>query len=410
VFNLDPSVIVEGASTYRISSWDRTGGNNDFAFLVPGSTTTLMEATGPGKVVQFYWATAFAGKFHFRQLILRAYWDGEAEASIECPIGDLFCIPHCKVVPIKSLGAVVNPGGNGFITFGANLYLPMPFATAAKITITYEPIPDHPADPIFFWYHINLERHDRPPAENVGRLHAQWRRENLTKSVDDSQKNAQLWAGLNTDGLENYVALEAEGMGQMVGLHLQIDNVAGGWYGEGDDMIFIDGKPGDQWPPAVHGTGSEEVFGGGACPDTSYAGPYTGFHLIENPDWSGKNAMYRWYLADPVRFAKSIVWSVEHGHANNFENDYTSVAYWYQKEPHATFPALPEVKARIPRYPDIVWRVDAGRAQGALRLVEMVTNGASPGVVHDVMMESHPIRIAIEAGKYEEALKLMDLQ
>ena len=103
-------------------------------------------------------------------------------------------------------------------------------------------------------------------------------------------------------------------------------------------MVFVDG---DAWPPAIHGTGTEEIFGGGACPTREYAGPYHGFHLIESPDWAGLVGAYRWFVQDPIRFTRSLRWTVEHGHANNFANDYASVAYWYQTEPHATFPALP---------------------------------------------------------------------
>jgi hypothetical protein len=134
----------------------------------------------------------------------------------------------------------------------------------------------------------------------------------------------------------------------MVGLVLEVNNDAGGWYGEGDDMVFIDG---DTWPPSIHGTGSEEVFGGGACPSTEYAGPFSGFHLIESPDYAGLVGMYRWYVPDPIRFTRSIRWTIEHGHANNFANDYASVAYWYQDEPHAPFPALPDVAAVRPPLP-----------------------------------------------------------
>jgi hypothetical protein len=111
-------------------------------------------------------------------------------------------------------------------------------------------------------------------------------------------------------------------------------------------MILIDG---DTWPPSVHGTGSEEVFGGGACPDSEYIGPYSGYHIVASPTFAGKNAMYRFYIADPVRFKKSIRVTIEHGHANNFSNDYSSTAFWYQSEPHSPFPALPEVSLRYPR-------------------------------------------------------------
>jgi hypothetical protein len=114
-------------------------------------------------------------------------------------------------------------------------------------------------------------------------------------------------------------------------------------------MIFIDD---DTWPPSLHGTGTEEIFGSGASPKHEFSGLYTGFHLIENFDYSGNNGMYRWYIHDPIRFKKKIKWTIEHGHANNFENDYSSVAYWYQKEPHKTFTPLPEALDRLPRLPD----------------------------------------------------------
>jgi hypothetical protein len=244
---------------------------------------------------------------------------------------------------------VVNPSDTGLDSWGANLYLPMPFGTAARIEISYDPIPEHETGVVHFWYHIDYELHAQPPGDDVGRFHAQWRRENPTTPSDGSEPNNPRWNGTNIQGLGNYVALEALGVGQLVGIHLQVDNLGGGWYGEGDDMIWVDADPRSDWPPAYHGTGSEEIFGGGAGPNFAYHGPYTGFHLVENPDYSGKNAMYRWYLADPIRFARSLTWTIEHGHDNNYGNDYTSVAYWYQLEPHARFPALPGVSERLPR-------------------------------------------------------------
>ena len=371
----DPSRVARGVHTYRRSSWDRSGKNRDYLALQPGQEVTLLAEEGPGRITHFYWTTINASVFHFRQLVLRAWWDGEPSPSVKVPLGDLFCVPHCTPVPVQSLVAVVNPGSSGLLTWGLNLYLPMPFATSARLKLSYETIPDHPADVMNFWYHIELERFDEPLSPQVGRFHAQWRRENPTTSTTKMQSNTSLWNGLNLDGKENYVALEAQGRGQMVGLHLQVDNVGGGWYGEGDDMIFVDGGPEQQWPPTYHGTGSEEVFGGGACPNHAYSGPYTGFHMVENPDFAGKNAMYRWYLTDPVRFERSLVWTIEHGHANNFENDYTSVAYWYQLEPHAPFPSLPEASARLPRMDKSVLRADAARAKLRQRMRQLQEAG-----------------------------------
>jgi len=186
----------------------------------------------------------------------------------------------------------------------------------------------------------------------MGYFHAFWNRENLTKiseNIPIKKKNVSLWSGKNLTGEDNYIILDTEGDGQLAGLILCVDNLAGDWYGEGDDMIFIDD---DTWPPSIHGTGSEEIFGGGASPKHEYSNPYTGFHMIENFDYSGNNAMYRWFVNDAIRFKKRIKWTIEHGHANNYENDYSSVAYWYQKEPHKKFRVLPSVEERIPRLPD----------------------------------------------------------
>src|SRR5262249_9755588 len=129
-----------------------------------------------------------------------------------------------------------------------------------------------------------------------------------------------------------------------------INNVAGGWYGEGDDMVFVDGAA---WPPAIHGTGTEEIFGAGACPTREFAGPYHGFPLVESPDWARLVGAYLGSGPAPIRCPRSLRWTVEHGHANNFANEYASVAYWYQTEPHAPFPALPARDALRPPLPAV---------------------------------------------------------
>jgi hypothetical protein len=269
------------------------------------------------------------------------YWDGETAPSVEVPFGDFFGLGQERVRFFRSQMVTVNPGAGGVSgTVGFNSYFPMPFEDGARVTLTNDGTDTVGA----VWYHIDYEKLRRLD-RNVGRFHAQWRRENLTRAVG-SQPNVTIHDAKNTDGAENYVILDAEGRGNLAGYFLNVDNVAGGWYGEGDDMIFIDGEP---WPPSFHGTGSEEIFGGGACPNTEYAGPYTGFYLAGNRDFSGKVGMYRFFVADPVRFHESIRVTIEHGHANNFANDYTSTAFWYQAEPHQAFPALPPSAERWPR-------------------------------------------------------------
>ena len=339
------------ARTKRASSWDRSGGNSDWISVGPGETRALAEIEGPGRITHFYFTMINPDILDFRETVLRMFWDGEPTPSVEVPLGDFFCVGNCVVRRFTSLMMTVNPGAGIPRNSGFNCYYPMPFADGARIELENQSRRPLGGPHGAFWYHIEHEEYDSPPGEETGRFHAQWRRENLTASVERGQTNVSLWDGVNLDGAENYVILEAEGRGHLAGILLNVDNVAGDWYGEGDDMIFIDGE---KWPPSLHGTGTEEVFGGGACPDAEYAGPYTGFHLVENRDgkkFFGKNSMYRWYIHDPVRFRKSIKVTIEHGHANNFENDYSSVAYWYQCEPHAEFPQLPAPAERIPVFP-----------------------------------------------------------
>jgi hypothetical protein len=111
-------------------------------------------------------------------------------------------------------------------------------------------------------------------------------------------------------------------------------------------MIFIDGEG---FPPSIHGTGTEEIFGGGGCPVDEYSGPYTGFHCIENRmgySWWGSNGMYRFHLADPLRFRRSVRVTIEHGHGNDKSNDYSSVAFWYQRGVNSSLAPIAQTSER----------------------------------------------------------------
>ena len=380
-----------GARSRRASSWDRSGRNWDFLVVGSGETVTLLEHDGPGCIMHVYCALAFPEVTDYRDAILRCYWDGEASPSVEVPLGDFFGVAHGRIRLLRSALVAVNPGFGS--SHGLHAYFPMPFATGARITL------EHRGDRALggalpaLWYHIDYETYDTPPPQDTLRFHAQWRQERPTVAVGP-RPNVQLHGGINLDGTDNYVALEATGAGQMIGLVLEINNVAGGWYGEGDDMVFVDG---DSWPPSIHGTGTEEIFGGGACPVREFAGPYHGFHLIESPDHAGLVGAYRWFVNDPIRFTRSLRWTVEHGHANNFANEYASVAYWYQTEPHASFPVLPARDALRPALPpsyDEVREAYLGAVGRAIQAAAMpeVYRLASIGEL-------------FYAGRFEEALR-----
>jgi hypothetical protein len=330
----------------RASSYDRAGNNNDWFEAAPGQTLELLNTDKPG-CVKHIWMTIGRDDLFPRQCVLRAYWDGEEHPSIEVPAGDFFGIGMGIFKDFISAPLQMSPQDGR----GMNCWFPMPF-DSARITLESEC-----ENPINVYYYIDYEEYPAPHSPEVGRFHAQWRREAQTEGwLTERLDNENLWdiwsRKPNITGADNYVLLEAQGSGVYVGCNLNIDvfeKQGNDWYGEGDDMIFIDGEP---WPPGLHGTGTEDYFNMAFCPRKEYCAPYHGLTVYSgNSDWpwSGKNSMYRFHIEDPIRFEKSIRVTIEHGHANKLSNDYSSTAYWYQTEPHAPFPTLLPVEMRKSR-------------------------------------------------------------
>jgi len=347
------------ARTKRVSSYDKSGGNRDAWPIPVGETAVLADIAGAGSITHIWFTIASQDKYYLRHLVLRMYWDGEDTPSVECPVGDFFNIGHGLAASNAAMPlATVAPseserklGGN----MAMNCYWQMPFAGGAKITITNDG-----TEPVgAFYFYVDYEEHDALDNECL-RFHAQWRRENPTvgEKGNLAAQGINYWSLMddpNPFGEGNYVILEAEGEGHYVGCSLSVDNVDPTpdgltWWGEGDDMMFIDGEK----TPSMIGTGSEDYFchAWGMHPK-GY--PYAGTSVHEHdPDNPGRHkcTSYRFHIEDPVIFTRSLRVTIEHGHANLQSNDYSSVAYWYQAEPHAQFPALPDAVARRPR-PDI---------------------------------------------------------
>ena len=345
--------IIENVATLRdfnskrASSWNRSGINKDGLTIPAGDTKILLEEQGVGCIKHFFWLYLEFNEAKilntFQGLVLCAFWDNSNTPSIEVPLGDFFGVSNGFVKPISSLMFCTSPGSfqdvNG--SWGFNCYLPMPFSNGARIEIKNEGDID-----AIIWFHIDYEIYADGSVlnDNVGRLHAQWNRENPTEAVALPKGEKEI---KNLSGEENYRILDIEGDGQFAGYFLTVVNSERSWWGEGDDMIFIDGE---SFPPSIHGTGTEEVFGGGASPVDEYTGPYTGFHCIENRAdyrWWGTTGMYRFYVLDPVRFRQSILVSIEHGHGNDKSNDYSSVAFWYQRGVNKNLPSLPLLSNRL---------------------------------------------------------------
>lgn len=336
--------VLTDTTSRRASSWDRTGGNDDRMHVAPGETATLAEMVGPGAVRHVWMTIACPEEAFLRRLVLRAYWDGEEAPSVDVPVGDFFGLGHGLTRDFWSLPLQMSPeDGRGF-----NCWFPMPFRHARL-----ELVNESGAEALVYYY-VDYEVGDGVGDERLGRFHAQWRRQNPCDGIAEeglSNREFQL-EGVNASARGNYVILEAEGHGHYVGCVLGVHNLRDvgpdthNWYGEGDDMIFVDGEP---FPPSLHGTGTEDYFNTAWCPTQAYSSPYHGIVLPGGENWSGKIGLYRFHVEDPVRFRRSIRVTIEHGHANRRSDDYASTAYWYQAEPHLAFPALPPVSDRLPR-------------------------------------------------------------
>ncbi|MCC6145312.1 MAG: DUF2961 domain-containing protein [Candidatus Hydrogenedentes bacterium] len=295
---------------------------NPYVHIEPGTTFTLGEIHSSG-VINHIWMTPVGD---YRLMILRFYWDGEDQPSVEVPVGDFFAAGWGmgKEPRISSLAVCVNPRS------GFNSYWQMPFREGCKVTM--ENRGDKRAT---VYYQIDYSLEDVP--ENTPYFHAQFRRVNPLPEKE---------VYTIVDGIQ--------GRGQYVGTYLAHGANSPGWWGEGEIKFYIDG---DEAFPTICGTGEEDYFNGsygyndreenGKDVYDDFSSPYTGFYRADFGNKYRRFGQYRWHITDPVRFEQdlritiqSLGWQSE-GRYLPLKDDLASVAYWYQIEPHAPFPALP---------------------------------------------------------------------
>ncbi len=347
---------------YRASSFDRTGGNKDWIDINPGEAFVPLEYKGCGKITHI-WATIGEHEselFALRKILIRMFWDDEKYPSVEAPIGDFFGLGFGIKRPFENIMQSASEADGRSM----NSYFPMPFQKGVRVEIENQC--EHP---VMFYYNIDYERLPAL-AENNAYFHAQYRHVLQTQPQETDRTHLSLertnqkgsppwypakWERKNINGESNYVLLEAEGTGHYVGCHLNIDSFHVGsnfWYGEGDEMIWID-QPYNE-APRIWGTGTEDYFNMAFCPQKTCSSLYHGLTLYEGANcgipWGRKNSMYRLHILDPVRFKRNIKVTFETGHANLLDMDYSSIAYWYQIEPHKRYPKIEPVGKRIPRY------------------------------------------------------------
>jgi hypothetical protein len=299
-----------------------------------GETFVMADVKGEGAIQQI-WLTP-AGTWRFA--ILRFYWDGETEPSVECPVGDFFACGWGQYAQVSSLPVCVNPGS------AFNCYWEMPFRKGFKITIENIGAKPRPGEApttnqFTVYYQINYTLTDVP--DDAAYFHAQFRRVNPLPYKDV------------------YTILDGvKGWGHYVGTYLAWGVNNNGWWGEGEIKFFMDG---DSKFPTIAGTGTEDYFCGSydfdaKAPDGSiqyheFTTPYAGLPQVIRGDGhyqvQQRFGLYRWHIMDPIRFEKDLKVTIQAlgwmsgGRYLPLQDDIASVAFWYQQEPHAKFPKLP---------------------------------------------------------------------
>ncbi len=294
---------------------------NPFIIINPGETITIAEMEGPG-AIQHIWMTPTG---NWQLSIIRFYWDDEKEPSIEVPVGAFFGMGWNEYAPLNSLAVTVNPGS------AFNSYWKMPFRKKCRITM--ENI--NMAESMQLYYQVDYTLTE--VGEEEAYFHAQFRRSNPNKG--------SLFTIL--DGIK--------GKGHYVGTYMAIGVNNNGWWGEGEIKFFLDG---DKDFATIVGTGTEDYFLGSYNFENrktkqyqEFSTAYAGLHQVIRPDGvynaQQRFGMYRWHVMDPIRFDKDLKVTIQDigwRHGGRYlpqKSDIMTVAYWYQREPHARFPKLP---------------------------------------------------------------------
>ena len=350
---LDDLAVLKDFQAMRSSSADPNwkNGNGDARPIPPGETLTLAELNGPGRITHIWFTISDKEHFYGKRLVLRIYWDGERSPSVESPVNDFFCQGHGLDIQVNSLPFRVTSNGRA-----RNCYFSMPFRRSAKIEVTNEG-----KEPVrsLYWYIDWQKLPDLPP--ETAYFHAKYRQEFPCRKGSD------------------YLILFARGKGHYVGCNLSVRCREKSWWGEGDDRFYIDGET----EPSLRGTGSEDYFcdGWGL---REMDGLFYGCPLMEGYDVNQRTTVYRFHIPDPVPFKKSLKVTIEHkgagplpdGQWSGFKerfDDFSSVAYWYQIEPHVEFAKLPPVEKRL-------YTSDAVEIEGESLVPSAEAEGPKPGV------------------------------
>lgn len=294
----------------------------------------VAQIKGPGVITMIHFAMPQTLTLN-RDVLLRAYWDGETSPSIDCPLVDFFCDPAGLRDEVNT---VMLNKRRGF-----NAWFPMPFHTSARIELVYDgPVaPGEELWKIMPCYSYVMYRPLTEVAPDIGCFHAYWRQEGLLL------------------GTRDYVALEAKGRGKFIGWNVTVRKPGrAGYPVDENEKFYVDGED----APSVEFQGIEDSFGfSWGFPPTQSEFPFTGYF----PFLKGGCA-YRFFLNDAISFEKSLRVTISFGVNEDpfFHKEFSkpgstlqlsSVVYWYQTEPHAEWPAMPRAADRAPAPEEAFW-------------------------------------------------------
>jgi hypothetical protein len=313
---------------YRVSSDNRFElSNADNKQIMPGETLVMADLAGPG-MVSHIWITIAHNEFAWPRLLrLRVYYDGHKTPSVDVPLGDFFGVGHGYERNIDSMMVRNSSFGRA-----RNSFWPMPFRKWCRITLTNEGDRMLP----MFYYHVDARKYDSLP-DGIRYFHAYYRQERPAAA-------GEIYEFLNTRGTGHYVGTVMNVLQSQVG-----------WFGEGDDLFYIDGASRAQ----IYGTGSEDYFTDAWALRVSN-GPWTGIPVAEGVRLGARLTGYRWHVPDPIPFRESIRAGIEHRGwtyhpdgklRSGFEERadfFSSVAFWYQEGVNEGLPEPPYGEARLP--------------------------------------------------------------
>jgi hypothetical protein len=344
-------------TAHRVSSNNPDLNSNDDSLRpIPGQTVVLADVTGPGMITHI-WLTVAANEYAWPRLLrLRVYYDGSSTPSVDAPIGDFFGVGHGLERPLSSL--VVRDSSSGR---SRNSYWPMPFRQRCRITVTNE----GRRRVSNLYYQIDYQKMPSLPA-GTGYFHARYR---------------QALPAAMGKPLE---ILNVKGRGHYVGTVFSVVQVGAGWFGEGDDFFYVDGKK----KADIEGTGTEDYFND-AWSFRVTEGPYTGVTIADGTGTGARMSAYRWHAVDPIPFTTSLRFDIEHAGwtyaadgsvRSAFEERpdlFSTVAFWYQDGIARDQPEPPFGSARLPMG-------NAQQIEVENLLADVKASGGKPTVQRDV--------------------------